>query len=41
MEIVLREIDLRVIDADIRVVGKGQADAVVESENEFTVRDVI
>jgi len=40
-KIVEREINLRVIDVNIRIVGKSKADAVVEGENELAVGDVI
>ncbi|PYU13135.1 MAG: hypothetical protein DMG37_11265 [Acidobacteria bacterium] len=40
-KIVEREINLRAIDVNIRIVGKSKADAVVEGENELAVGDVI
>lgn len=36
-EIVEGEIDLRAVDVDVRIVGEGQANAVVNSENELAV----
>jgi len=40
-KIVDREINLRAIDVNVRIVGKSKADAVVEGENELAVGDVI
>src|SRR5260370_876318 len=41
MEIVLRELDLRMIEPDVGVIGKGQADAVVQREHQLSIRGVI
>src|SRR6516162_4514986 len=40
-EAIRGKIDLRTIDANVRIVGKSQADAVVERENDLAVRNVI
>ena len=40
-KIVEREINLRAVDVNVGVVGEGQANAVVEGENELAVGDVI
>ena len=41
LEIVHRKIDLRTIDANVGIVGKGQTDALVDRENELAVGNVI
>ena len=41
LETIHRKIDLRTIDANVRIVGKSQTDAVVERQNELAVRNVI
>ena len=40
-EIVLREVNLRAINVNVRIVGEGETNAVVESEGEFAVGHVI
>ena len=41
MQIVFRKIDLRVVDAHIGVIGEGQANAVVQREDQLAVEDMI
>ena len=41
MQIVLRKIDLRLVDAHVRVIGQSQANAVVQRENQLAVDDMI
>jgi len=40
-KIVQGEINLRAIDVDVRIVGEGEANAVVEGEDELAVGDMI
>ena len=41
LETVDREVNLRVIDVHVGVVGESEADAVVESENQLAVGDAL
>src|ERR1051325_5958992 len=41
LKIVQREINLRAIDANVRIVCESQADAVVESKDELAVRHMV
>ena len=41
MQIVLRELDLRMVEPDVGVIRKGQADAVAQGEHKLSVRNVI